>query len=182
MENKNTTSGLTRSSSILRIIGLLLVIISFAIFIYNTREQEDSLETKNTELVKKDSLLAEIEIQMDRTDTLKLIVTNYFKFRTLHNVDELNNFYADTVNNYFKNLKNCKKEEIKLSDKHYWSKYNKDIFYIKSEPEIILNERLAKAIIHGQQCTTENNCIDEIVEIQFDTKNKIKFVRAYFAK
>jgi len=182
MKNNITTTSLNKNSSILRIIGLFLVLLSFSIFIYNTRKQENSIYTQNVELVKKDSFITKIEIAKDRSDTLKTIVKNYFKFRTMHDAEELDRYYADTVTNYFKNLKNCFKAEIKLSDTHYWAKYDKDVFKIASEPEIILNGILAKAIIKGQQCTIENDCIEEIVEIQFDTKNKIKSVKAYYSK
>jgi hypothetical protein len=137
---------------------------------------------KNTEIIKKDSILTTIKTHVSREDSLKSIVISYFKLRALHDADALDTFFSDTVRTYFKNLKNCTKEEIRLSDKQYWAKYRKDAFYVKSEPEITLNGNTARAIVQGKQCRTENNCMEVIVEIKFDSNNKITFVREYFAK
>lgn len=180
--NKTAQNNLTKSSSVLRIIGLLLVLTAFIVFIYNTKKQETDIVTQKLEIIKQDSIIAKGEVLNNRIDTLKTVVTQYFKLRTEHNADELDKLYADSLDFYFKNLKNCNKKAVKQSDKRYWSKYKNDIFKISGEPEFFFNEKSAKAIIKGQQCTTLDNCIEEIVEIQFDNNNKIRSVKAYFAK
>ena len=97
-------------------------------------------------------------------------------------MESLDGLYSDTLIIYFKYLRNCSKEKVKKSDADYWNKYSKDSFYLKSEPEFIITGDSAKAIVQGLQCREVGNCIDEIIEIKFNTNNKINLVRAYYAK
>ena len=182
MITSSITDKLNKYSSILRILGLLLVIISFIIFIYNSKEQENTIEVKNTEINKRDSVLNNFGIQIDRRDTLKTIIENYLKYRKVHDVESLDGLYSDTLIIYFKYLRNCSKELVKKSDADYWNKYSKDSFHLKSEPEFIITGDSAKAIVQGLQCKTEKDCVDQIVEIKFNAHNKINSVRAYYAK
>lgn len=182
MTTSSTTDKLNKYSSILRILGLLLVIISFVIFIYNSKEQEDMIQVKNTEISKRDSVLDNFGIQMNRRDSLNTIIENYLKYREAHDAESLDELYSDTLIMYFKYLRNCSKELVKKSDADYWNKYSKDSFHLKSEPEFIITGDSAKAIVQGLQCKTDKDCIDQIVEIKFNSNNKINSVRAYYAK
>lgn len=182
METNSTTDSLNKYSSKLRILGLVLVIVSFAIFIYNTREQENTIQVKNAAITEKDSIIEKVKIQIDRKDSLKTIIENYLQYRKAHDVESLDGLYSDTLAMYFKYLRNCSKEQVKKSDADYWKKYSRDSFYLKSEPEFIIAGDSAKAIVQGLQCKTADNCVDQIMEFKFNTHNKINSVRAYYAK
>ena len=182
MITSSITDKLNKYSSILRILGLLLVIISFIIFIYNSKEQENTIQVKEAIIAKKDSFIGEAKIQIDRRDTLKTIIENYLKYREAHDVESLDGLYSDTLIIYFKYLRNCSKELVKKSDADYWNKYSKDSFHLKSEPDFIITGDSAKAMVKGFQCKTEKDSVDQIVEIKFNTNNKINSVRAYYAK
>lgn len=182
MNEIKSTYRLNKSSSILRIIGLIMIVASFVVFIFYTRVQERNLDFKTSELSMKDSIIEKIEVLRSRTDSLETIVENFLRYRATHSVDSLDNLYADTLDFYFKNIRNSPKETVKISDTKYWKKYNKDKFIVTGTPEILTTDSTAKAIVKGRQCTVEPECLDEIMEITFDRENKIKSVRAYYAQ
>lgn len=189
MKKINNSHNLNKNSSRLRIVGLCLFLASISILIYYTSKQETNIQAKNSVIIEQDSIIKDkdsiitiIETQMSRKDSILSVVNKFLKFRGLHDVDQLDKLYSDTVNVYFRDLKNCNKQEIKKSDLKFWSIYKNDTFYLKSEPEIILNDSIAKAIIRGNQCKTQKNCSDQILYLKFDTNNKINYVKAYYAE
>ena len=175
MITSSITDKLNKYSSILRILGLLLVIVSFVIFIYNSKEQEIKIQESNL-------IIAQIEDKKSRKDTLAAIVKTFLSYRESHSVDKIDELYADTVLAYFKNLKNFSIEDIKREDKKFWTNFKNDSFHLKSEPDFIITGDSAKAMVKGFQCKTEKDSVDQIVEIKFNTNNKINSVRAYYAK
>lgn len=182
MNNNRIISKLNQSSSTLRVIGLFLIILSFVLFIFYTKKQEISIIQQVKEINTKDSVITKLKATQNRVDTLKLILKEYLNMRANHDAYKLTAFYADTLAVYYIGLKNCKKEVVKKTEKQYWSKYKNDKFIVTAEPDVLINKTEAKAIVKGQQCTKPNKCLDEYIEIVFNDNNKIKSVRAYYAK
>jgi len=182
----NTIDKLNKKSSSLRIIGLLLVTLSFITFIIFTTHQGNKIETQNNIISNKDSVLTAIKDStsniLSKKDSLILIVTKLFRLRNEHKADSIELLYSDTVKSYLKNLKNISKNIITKSDKHYWAKYKSDNFIITDPIQIIMNSLGDKAIVKGRQCYDEKRCYDEIVEIGFDSTRKINYVRAFYDK
>jgi hypothetical protein len=180
----NTIDKLNKKSSRLRIIGLLLIILSFITFIIFTKHQGNEIETQNNIITNKDSVLTAIKDStsniLSKKDSLISIVTELFRLRNEHKADSIELLYSDTVKSYFKNLKNVSKNIITKSDKQYWTKYKSDNFNITDPIQIVIDSLGDKAIVKGRQCYDEKRCYDEIVEIGFDLTKKINYVRAFY--
>lgn len=189
MSNKTIVKELNRGSSLLRIVGICLILVSFVFFIYLTRRHEDNiqiktaeLEVKTTEILKKDSAIVQIEADAARTDSIRSVVLAYLEVRNHRDAIKLNEFYSDEIDRYFINLKNCKKSDVAAAEIKYWKVYKNDTFKIKSDPTITFSGDTAKALIQGTQCKTATNCVDVMLEIRLNENKKINFVRAFFSK
>src|SRR5258706_1518382 len=156
-------------SVILRVLGLSMIVVSFAVFVYFTRKQEkaiekqnEAIETQNIEIEKKDTALTEIQGSKNRVDTLSGVVNEYLKLRAEHDPDALDNLYSDRLDFYFINIRNAEKEKVRVADKEYWRKYPNDKFIQTDSPEILISNKTAQAIVKGTECRTENSCVSEI--------------------
>jgi hypothetical protein len=190
MEEVNIVRKISTGASKLRIIGLVLVLVAFSLFIYFTRKQEKSIETQanviaNNETIinQKNAELKTVTVTQTRHDQLESIVNEYFQLRAKHDVDGLDNLYADHLDSYFKNLKNCSKEQVRQADRLYWQNFPKETFAPKGEPQITINQDgTAKATVNGRNCREANSCVDELVQITFDSGNKITSVKGFVAR
>jgi hypothetical protein len=121
--DKAALSKLNRKASTLRIIGLALIVASFATFLVFTSRQGDTIQEQKTIIVKKDSVIAKIDKTISLTDTLKALTETYLALRKAHKADSLEGLYADTVSQYFKNLQYVPKRVITESDRRFWRRF-----------------------------------------------------------
>lgn len=174
------------------VVTSIIVVITIAFILYtvlslNTNNSEKEIvknENKSLQknIAKKDSALTVINNSLSKQDSLRSIITTYFRLRNEHNADSLELFYTDTVKNYFKNLKNISKKIITSSDKKYWLNFKSDKFIIEGPIQIDLTSLEPRAIVKGKQCYNKNNCFDEFIEIHLDINGKISFIKAYYEK
>lgn len=187
MEQNSIVTRIHIGASRLRILGLGLIILAFVLFIYFTRKQEQNIQIQRNEIfekdaaiIEKDSAIKEIAVVRTRQDELASVVKEYVRLRNEHDVNALDRLYAERLDYYFKNLRNCPKSEVKQADATYWSRFPKESFTIDNEPEIAINsDGTARAIVNGRNCREVGRCSDVLVEILFDKENKIKAVRAF---
>lgn len=157
------------------IIGVGIVSLFFDSNNFNTRYTSLTNDTLTVTTAASVDILA-------REDSLVDIASLYMRLRTDHDAESIDKLYADTLQHYFKYLKNADKSKVKSSDEKYWKKFAKDKFTATDAPMVKIEGGIATAYIKGRQCTVAENCKDEIVEIVFDEDNKIKAVRAYYQK
>ncbi|MDB5226364.1 MAG: hypothetical protein JWN78_557 [Bacteroidota bacterium] len=176
---------INKKSSILRVLGILLILLSLIIFLVLTTHQGDKILYQQKEIKRKNLVLSTIldssQMILSKKDSLTFIVNELLLLRKEHNADSLEHLYSDTVINYFKNLHYAPKRLITISDKQYWKHYPNDKF-ILNQIKIISETEGDKAFINGKQCCTELKCVDEILEIHFDRNKKINYVRGFYAK
>lgn len=190
MQGTNIVTRMNMGASRLRIVGLALILLAFVLFIYFTSKQEENIQIQRHEIIEKEAALSEkdaalgkVSVTETRREQLLSIVNEYLELRAKHDVNGLDNLYADRLDYYFKNLKNCTKEEVKRADTLYWQRFPQDAFALSDEPEITIHDNgTAKAIVTGRNCRDPQTCVDELVEIVFDTENKIKAVRGFIPK
>jgi hypothetical protein len=189
METARVAGKMHAGASRLRIIGLVLIVFAFALFVYFTRKQEQHIEVQKTEIVTKDAVidqkveaLEKVAVVQNRENDLAEIVTQYLGYRDKHDVDSLDALYADKLERYMKFLTNCSKAEVMKADKKYWTENPKDSFTMAGTPAITINDDgTAKAIVNGRNCRNPTTCVDQLMQINFDTENKINYVRGYLA-
>jgi hypothetical protein len=174
--------GTNKTTTVLIILGLALIIAAFAYLLYLNKSKSDSIRIQKKEIVLKDSLINDYKLKQQKNDLLSELVKSYLKVRTAHNPEALNEYYADTLVNYYKYLSNSSKEEVMASEKKYWANFKSDSFLVKSEPEIIIDSLLIQATVKGLQCVNPNDCIEEIMVLQFNPSFKIISVKAYYLK
>jgi len=189
METAKIAGKMNAGASRLRIIGLVLIVFAFALFVYFTRAQEQHIEVQKTEIIQKDAVidqkvvaLEKVAVVQSRENDLAEIVTQYLGYRDKHDVESLDTLYADKLERYMKYLKDCSKAEVMKADKQYWLENPKDSFTVAGTPAITINnDGTAKAIINGRNCRTATTCVDQLLQINFNTENKINYVRGYLA-
>jgi hypothetical protein len=189
METAKVARKINAGASRLRIIGLFLIVFAFVLFVYFTRKQEQHIEVQKSEIIQKDAVIDEkvealqkVAVVQSRENQLTSIVNEYLDLRSKHDVNGLDKLYADRLDQYFKNLTNTSRDEIKKADKQYWQKNPQDTYIMTGEPLITVNsDGTAKALLSGRNCRTATTCVDQLVQINFDTENKINYVRGYLA-
>jgi hypothetical protein len=181
-ENKQTATGSNKLSLGLKILGLILIIAAFAYLLFQNKSKSDSIRIQKKEMVLKDSLINDYKLKQQKIDLLSELVKSYLKVRTAHNAEALNEYYADTLEHYYKYLSNSSKEKVMAAEKKYWTSFKVDSFLVKSEPEITIDSTQIQAIVKGLQCVNPNDCIEEIMVLQFNPSFKIISVKAYFMK
>lgn len=179
IEIKKRKRTLLITSIIVLVALLFLALIIFSV--NKTNHEKNSLETH---IAQKDSALTIIKDASDKAqlqhDSLLSIINTYFRLRKEHNANAIELLYADTVISYFKNLKNISRDVITKSDKQYWAKYTADNISITAPIQISLSPVEDKAIVKVRQCYDEKRCYEELVEMHFDSKFKINYVRAFY--
>jgi hypothetical protein len=189
METARIAGKINAGASRLRIIGLFLIVFAFVLFIYFTRKQEQHIEVQKSEIIQKDAVIDEkvvalekVAVVQNRENELALIVNEYLDLRAKHDVDGLDKLYANRLDRYYKNLSNTSREDIKRSDRQYWQKNPQDTFSMTGKPAITINsDGTAKALVNGRNCRNAATCVDQLVQINFDTENKINYVRGFIA-
>ena len=187
MNIARTAGKMNARASRLRIIGLFLIVFAFALFVYFTSRQQQHIDTQQNQIVEKDAVIDEKSVALEkvavadtRRDNLTAIVTEYLVYRERHDVGGLNTLYADRLDRYMKNLRDCSKADVADSDQKYWKDFPKDSFTVAGSPVITINEdRTAKVIIIGSNCRTPGKCVDQALELHFNTENKIDSVRGF---
>jgi len=177
--NHNTTK---KSYTVLLILALILISALCCYLFYQNKSKSDSIQIQKKEIVMKDSLINDYKLKQQKTDLLAETVKSYLTTRMAHNSAALNDYYADTLVNYYKYLSNCSKEQVMAAEKKYWASFKIDSFLVKSEPEIIIDTALIQASVKGLQCLKPNDCIEEIMVLQFNPSFKIISVKAYYQK
>jgi hypothetical protein len=177
-----TNIGTNKTTTVLIILGLALIVAAFSYLLYQNKSKSDSIQIQNKEILMKDSLINDYKLKQQKSNLLAETVKSYMSVRTAHNVESMNDYYADTLINYYKYLNNCSKAEVMASEKKYWTNFRSDSFLVKSEPEIIIDSIRLQATVKGLQCENPNDCIEEIMVLQFNPSFKIISVKAYFMK
>ena len=187
MEIATVAGKMNAGAARLRIVGLVLILFAFVLFIYFTRKQEQHIETQKTEITQKDAVIDQKSVALEkvavvdvRRDEIAKILTEYNKLRDKHDTDGLDGLYADQLDQYFKNLKNTPKAEVKKADEKYWKSFPLDKFSPVGDPAISVNEDgTAKAMLNGRNCRDPKTCTDQLVQINFNAENKITSVRGF---
>ena len=140
----------------------------------------DTVTQKDAVIDQKSVALEKVAVVDVRRDEIVRIVTEYNKLRDKHDVDGLDGLYADQLDQYFKNLKNTSKAEVKKADKKYWQSFPQDRFIVSGELAISVNDDgTAKAMLYGRNCRDPKTCTDQLVQINFNAENKITSVRGF---
>lgn len=178
-ENSNTSK---KNFITVLILALIISTAAFFYLLYQNINKSDSINIQKKEIIQKDSLINDYRLKQQKSDLLAETVKSYLDARTAHNSEALSEYYADTLVNYYKYLSNCSKAQVMASEKRYWENFKTDSFIVSSEPEIIIDSALIQASVKGLQCVKPNDCIEEIMVLQFNPSFKIISVKAYFLK
>jgi putative cell wall-binding protein len=162
------------------IIGILIIVL--AVLIYLNKSKTDNIIIQAKEISEKDSLINNYKLLEQKERILSETAKSYLQTRSAHNPEALNDYYADTLDNYYKYLSKCTKDEVMKSEIKYWSNFKVDSFIVKSEPEIIIDSTLIQATFKGLQCPYPNDCTEEIMVLKFNPSFKIVSVKAYYLK
>jgi hypothetical protein len=180
--NNNSTTGISKKTVILIGAALVLILISYGVLIYLINDKSENIKIKQKEIVLKDSLINDYKLKAQQEHILSETVKAYLSIRLAHNYEGMNEYYADTLDNYYKYLENCSKSKVMEAEKKYWTSFKTDSFIVKAEPEIIIDSTQIQATVKGLQCIKPDDCIEEIMVFKFNRSFKITSVKAYFLK
>lgn len=169
-------------SMLLKLLGAIIIIGTFGYLMYQNKSRSNDILIQKKEIVFKDSLINDYKLKQQKSDLLAETVKSYLKTRAAHNYEALTDYYADSLDNYYKYLTNCSREEVMASEKKYWENFKTDSFIVRSEPEILIDSTQIQASVKGLQCIKPNECIEEIMVLKFNPSFKVISVKAYFLK
>ena len=110
------------------------------------------------------------------------IVHELFRLRNEHKADSAEQYFADTVSVYMKDLRNVPKQTITRLDKSFFTSHPKNKFEMTTPVEISTKDGIVTAIIIGKEYLDGTSFKYERIEIKFDRNRKINYFRAFRLK
>ncbi len=107
------------------------------------------------------------------------IVHELFRLRNEHKADSAEQYFADTVLVYMKDLRNVPKQTITRLDKSFFKSHPKNKFEMITPVELSTKDGIVTAIIIGKEYMDGTTFKYERIEIKFDRKRKINYFRAF---
>ena len=107
------------------------------------------------------------------------IVHELFRLRNEHKADSAEQYFADTVLVYMKDLRNVPKQTITRLDRSFFTSHPKNKFEIIKPVEIVTKDGMVTAIIIGKEYLDGTTFKYERIEIKFDPNRKINYFRAF---
>jgi hypothetical protein len=159
-----------------------MLLISLCVLLYLNNSKADNINIQYKQIIQKDSIINNYKLIEQKEQIISETVKSYLLTRSAHDYEALNEYYADTLDNYYKYLSKSSREEVMNSEKKYWTNFKTDSFLVKSEPEIIFDSTLIQATVKGLQCPYPNDCTEEIIVLKFNPSFKITSVKAYYLK
>lgn len=117
------------------------------------------------------------EKKQERTEIK--IVHELFRLRNEHKVDSAEQYFADTVLVYMKDLRNVPKQTITRLDRSFFKSHPKNKFEMTTPVEITMKDVIVTAIIIGKEYLDGTTFKYERIEIKFDRNRKINYFRAF---
>jgi hypothetical protein len=182
-QSQENINKMTNRASRLRIVGLSLLLLSFAAFIFFSTKQHKEIEKRDIIISNNDSTLLYINDSIKESkylrDSLASLVAEVLRLRNEYKADSIEKYYSDTLVEYFKYYKNISRQGVTKSDKKYWKQFGRDKFLLTEPVQVFLDSIPIKAIAIGKQFQDGVNYQNLRIEIKFDTANKINSVRGY---
>jgi hypothetical protein len=107
------------------------------------------------------------------------IVHELFRLRNEQKADSAEQYFADTVAVYMKDLRNIPKQTITRLDKIFFTSHPKNKFEITTPVELSTKDGIVTAIIIGKEYLDGTTFKYERIEIKFDRNRKINYFRAF---
>ena len=107
------------------------------------------------------------------------IVNELFRLRNEHKADSAEQYFADTVLVYMKDLRNTAKQTITRLDKIFFKSHPKNKFEMITPVELSTKDGIVTAIIIGKEYLDGTTFKYERIEIKFDRNRKINYFRAF---
>jgi hypothetical protein len=106
------------------------------------------------------------------------IVHELFRLRNEHRADSAEQYFADTVLVYMKDLRNVPKQTITRLDKSFFKSHPKNKFEMTTPVELSTKDDIVTAIIIGKEYLDGTTFKYERIEIKFDRNKRINYFRA----
>ena len=107
------------------------------------------------------------------------IVHELFRLRNEHKADSAEQYFADTVLVYMKDLRNIPRQTITRLDKSFFKSHPKNKFEMTRAVELNTKDGIVTAIIIGKEYLDGTTFKYERIEIKFDRNRKINYFRAF---
>ena len=107
------------------------------------------------------------------------IVNELFRLRNEHKADSAEQYFADTVLVYMKDLRNTAKQTITRLDKIFFKSHPKNKFEMITPVELSTKDGIVTAIIIGKEYLDGTTFKYERIEIKFDRNKKIYSYRGF---
>lgn len=107
------------------------------------------------------------------------IVHELFRLRNEHKADSAEQYFADTVLLYMKDLRNVPKQTITRLDKIFFKSHPKNKFEMTGPVELSTKDGMVTAVIIGKEYLDGTSFKYERIEIKFDRNRKINYFRAF---
>jgi len=107
------------------------------------------------------------------------IVHELFRLRNEQKADSAEQYFADTVLVYMKDLRNVPKQTITRLDKIFFKSHPKNKFEMTTPVEITTKDGIITAIIMGKEYLDGTTFKYERIEIKFDRNRKVNYFRAF---
>jgi hypothetical protein len=109
------------------------------------------------------------------------IIQELYRLRNEHKADSASLLFADTVLVYMKYLRKVPRKKISEVDRAFWKAHPKNKFEITKPIQVKKINGITTAIIVGKEYLDGKSFKKEKIEIRFDKKLRINFLRGYSA-